>query len=256
MSSSSFRATPNELAHINKLVARYEENRDLIGVMLKQVGDALLASKQLMANVHSTKSRLKDPEHLRDKLLRKLAKQREKGKALGISESNLFRKINDLAGFRILHLHTEQFREIDIALRDVFTEYRYPLIEQPSARTWDDEYREFFKRIGIRTIESPKMYTSVHYIIESNNVSRHTCEIQVRTLAEELWGEVDHSMNYPHESQVKSCREQIKVLARMTSSCSRLVDSIFSSSKAFEENSRRKKKGGANRRPSKRTRRL
>jgi len=73
------------------------------------------------------------------------------------------------------------------------------------------------------------MYTSVHYVVESNSSTRATCEIQVRTLAEELWGEVDHTMNYPHESSVLSCREQIKVLARVTSSCSRLVDSIFRS---------------------------
>jgi ppGpp synthetase/RelA/SpoT-type nucleotidyltranferase len=45
---------------------------------------------------------------------------------------------------------------------------------------------------------------------------------------EEVWGEVDHSINYPEKSDSHSCREQIKALARATSSCSRLVDSIFS----------------------------
>ena len=30
------------------------------------------------------------------------------------------------------------------------------------------------------------MYTSVHYVVESNSNTRATCEIQVRTLAEEL----------------------------------------------------------------------
>ena len=71
------------------------------------------------------------------------------------------------------------------------------------------------------------MYTSIHYVLGSNSVTRTTCEIQVRTLAEELWGEVDHAMNYPKESNIQTCREQIKVLARVTSSCSRLVDSIY-----------------------------
>jgi putative GTP pyrophosphokinase len=49
----------------------------------------------------------------------------------------------------------------------------------------------------------------------------------VRTLAEELWGEVDHTVNYPEPSEVLACREQIKLLARLTSTCTRLVDSIF-----------------------------
>ena len=34
-------------------------------------------------------------------------------------------------------------------------------------------------------------------------------------------------INYPKKSDSVSCREQIKTLARVTSSCSRLVDSIF-----------------------------
>lgn len=46
---------------------------------------------------------------------------------------------------------------------------------------------------------------------------------------EEVWGEVDHSINYPHKTESLPCREQIKALARATSSCSRLVDSIFTS---------------------------
>ena len=80
---------------------------------------------------------------------------------------------------------------------------------------------------GINTRKSPSMYTSVHYVIGSASRTTMTAEIQVRTLMEEVWGEVDHSMNYPHPSDSLACREQLKVLARVTSSASRLVDSIF-----------------------------
>ena len=56
-----------------------------------------------------------------------------------------------------------------------------------------------------------------------------TAEIQVRTLMEEVWGEVDHTINYPNPIDSLACSEQLKVLARVTSSASRLVDSIFAS---------------------------
>jgi ppGpp synthetase/RelA/SpoT-type nucleotidyltranferase len=214
---------------VETLVAHYVENRPFIEVMLKQLSDAILGSPKLMAHVHSTKWRLKDPGHLEDKLLRNVMDVKEKGKPFTISKRNLLYRINDLAGFRILHLHTHQIIAIDRELRAVFNEYRFPLFEQPTARTWDDENREFFRRIGIRPMKSPKLYTSVHYVVASNSSTKSTCEIQVRTLAEELWGEVDHTLNYPHEHPKLSCREQIKVLARVTSSCSRLVDSIFRS---------------------------
>ena len=218
-----------ERRYIKTLVAHYAKNRSFIETMLKQIADAILGSHNLMAHVHSTKWRLKDSRHLEGKLLRKLVEAKKKRKRFTISEKNLFYRINDLAGFRILHLHTQQIIPIDRELRAVFKEYRFPLFEKPKARTWDDESREFFRRAGIRPIKSPKMYTSVHYVVESNSSTKATCEIQVRTLAEELWGEVDHTMNYPHESSILACREQIKVLARGTSRCSRLVDSIFRS---------------------------
>jgi len=217
---------------IKSLVAHYVKNRSFVEVMLKQLSDAILGSPALMAHVHSTKGRLKDPTHLEDKLLRKLAEAKGKKRPFTISEKNLLYRITDLAGFRILHLHTEQIISIDRELRAVFKEYRFPLMEKPKARTWDDENRALFRRAGIRTIKSPKLYTSVHYVVQSNSSTKATCEIQVRTLAEELWGEVDHTLNYPHESLILSCREQIKVLARVTSSCSRLVDSIFRSAEA------------------------
>jgi ppGpp synthetase/RelA/SpoT-type nucleotidyltranferase len=221
--------TKGEQLLIKNLVAHYVKNRSFFEVMLKQLSDAILGSPKLMAHVHSTKARLKEPERLEDKLLRKLTDAKVKKRPFTISEKNLLYKINDLAGFRILHLHTEQIISINRELLGVFGEYRFPLLEKPKARTWDDESRDFFRRCGIEPIKSPTMYTSVHYIVESNSSTRATCEIQVRTLAEELWGEVDHTINYPHESPILSCREQIKVLARVTSSCSRLVDSIFRS---------------------------
>ena len=82
-------------------------------------------------------------------------------------------------------------------------------------------------RMGIQTKKSPSLYTSVHYVIAPNLRTPLTCEIQVRTLADELWGEVDHTIKYPHPSESLACSEQIKVLARVTSSCTRLVDAIF-----------------------------
>jgi ppGpp synthetase/RelA/SpoT-type nucleotidyltranferase len=141
--------------------------------------------------------------------------------------SHLFERVNDLVGLRLLHLHTTQSSEIDKVIRNALAEFRFEVIEGPQAKTWDDEYREYFASLGVVTQGSARMYTSVHYVIEGNMRTTRTAEIQVRTLAEELWGEVDHTLNYPQPSQNLACREQIKVLARVTSSCTRLVDAIF-----------------------------
>jgi putative GTP pyrophosphokinase len=61
------------------------------------------------------------------------------------------------------------------------------------------------------------------------------CEIQVRTLFEEIWGEVDHALNYPNVSDNLACREQLRVLAKLVGAGSRLVDSIFRTSRESGE---------------------
>lgn len=214
---------------IELLVQHFAENRSVFDGVLEQLISALKGDEALGKVVHSLKWRVKDVEHLRDKLERKLLEAKSKGKKFAITPKNLFTKVNDLAGCRILHLHTKQFQKIHTCLKSIFEEYRYELIEDPIAKTWDDESREYFSQIGTKSEKSPSLYTSVHYVIAPNRSTGLTCEIQVRTLAEELWGEVDHTINYPHKSMSLACREQIKVLARVTSSCTRLVDAIFSS---------------------------
>jgi ppGpp synthetase/RelA/SpoT-type nucleotidyltranferase len=214
---------------IKKLVEHFTANRSMFESILDQLIPALTKDAALAQVIHSFSWRVKDADHLRDKLQRKMSKAREENRDFDITVDNLFEKINDLAGCRVLHLHTRHFERIHQCLTNIFSEFKYDLIEGPIAKTWDDESRLLFKQMGIATEDSPSLYTSVHYVIAPNRKTRTTCEIQVRTLAEELWGAVDHTVNYPHESESLPCREQIKVLARVTSSCTRLVDAIFSS---------------------------
>ena len=44
---------------------------------------------------------------------------------------------------------------------------------------------------------------------------------------EEVWGEIDHTFNYPEPSKNKVVQEQLKVLARVVGAGTRLSDSIF-----------------------------
>ena len=211
---------------IDNLVALFERD---IGVYVGLAGNlrTLAETPPLNKLYHSLRWRVKDPSHLRDKLQRKVRESKKNGTKFDIAPDNLFERINDLAGIRLLHLHTSEFPEINAALCELLEENRYSILEGPEAKTWDEEYRSYFGSIGVKAVVSERMYTSVHYVVASNTRTKRTAEIQVRTLAEELWGEVDHSINYPHVSKKLACREQIKVLARVTSSCTRLVDAIF-----------------------------
>lgn len=173
--------------------------------------------------LHSIKSRPKDPEHLRDKLFRK------RSEGVEVTKDTLFTNITDLNGVRVLHLYQQQFLKIhEEIMKKIDTLGDWKLVEPPQAYTWEPESQEFFNGLGIDTKIKDSYYTSVHYVVKPNNEKSFvTCEIQVRTLFEEIWGEIDHTFNYPHETDSLACKEQIRVLAKLVSTGTRLADSIF-----------------------------
>lgn len=211
---------------IEPLLQRFDEKQHNLSLFHDAVQKAISSSAKLQPLIHSMRARIKDRDHLQDKLLRKLREQTEK--PFDITVDNLHVRINDLAGIRILHLHTAQAKEIDQHLTDLLKSCGYKFHEGPVARTWDIEYEKTFKDMGFKTKRSENLYTSVHYVISDQVPGlKMTCELQVRTLTEETWGEVDHQLNYPHKTDSVACLQQIRALARSTSAAGRLVDAIF-----------------------------
>lgn len=182
--------------------------------------------------IHSIKSRLKNPQHLKDKIKRKIAG----GEVLECS--NLFDKINDLIGIRILHLYQDQFPIIHNEIVKYINEGDWIFVEQPKAYTWDPESIIMYQGLGIIHEIRETYYTSVHYVIKPNNSNPAPvcCEIQVRTLFEEIWGEIDHTINYPHPTDNLACKEQLRVLSKLVSTGTRLGDSIFRTFQESEAN--------------------
>lgn len=235
--------TKPERKAIDEMVAEYRTRLVNLETFQGQLQALLMNPRNLLAPyVHSFKWRLKEPAHLRDKLRRKILFAKKAGKPFDINRANMFDRVNDLVGMRILHLYTRQISAIDKAIKALLDEGGLHIIEGPFARTWDTETKSFFDEVGIETRESgPSMYTSVHYIVDSNSKTRYTAELQVRTLAEELWGEVTHVIDYPTPCPSPACREQIRVLARVASSCTRVVDAIFHTYENFTATRKRRR---------------
>lgn len=61
--------------------------------------------------VHSVKSRIKNLEHLREKIQRKSSTEDP------ITPENIFDRITDIAGVRVLHLCQSQFTQIHSAIK-------------------------------------------------------------------------------------------------------------------------------------------
>lgn len=224
---SKLHLTSAEKKVVDGLVKLFEEKRYTFETLVKNLANLMQDSPRLSQHIHSIKYRVKAPSHLKEKLTRKLLEAKKQNKKFLITPDNLFLQLTDLAGLRILHLHTSQMKAIDFELKAILDEQRYKIVEGPIANTWDHEYRKFFDGLGFKTVARDSLYTSIHYIVEPGQKTALRCEIQVRTLMEEVWGEVSHSVNYPHSADNIACEEQLKVLARVTTSGTRLVDSIF-----------------------------
>ncbi|WP_437656520.1 (p)ppGpp synthetase [Sorangium sp. So ce1182] len=215
------------LDEIGKAIDAYRRRTHEFEAFKRSVQDYFTLEPELndgsVPIIHSMKSRLKDVDHLRDKLTRK------DNTGDSITADDIFERITDLAGVRILHLHQGQFQPIHDAIMRRVAGRDWVLAEDPVAYSWDPEARQFYEKLGLKVRIKESFYTSIHYVVRPRLDSHLACEIQVRTLFEEIWGEIDHAINYPHPTNSSICRDQIRVLARLVSTGTRLADSIFSS---------------------------
>jgi putative GTP pyrophosphokinase len=210
---------------VNKIVATYEDEKHYFERFMNGVVDTFKLEPKLNEYgnpiIYTIKSRLKDPDHLRDKIARKWDDENP------LTPDNVFERITDLAGVRVLHLYQDQFKILHEHIQKQVDSGDWFLKENPVAYSWDPESTSYFQELGLDPKIKDSYYTSIHYVIMPKADSNICCEIQVRTLFEEIWGEIDHTINYPHPTESISCKEQLRVLSKLVSTGTRLADSIF-----------------------------
>lgn len=163
---------------------------------LRACAELIARVMQTFTGVHSVRWRIKDTEHLLEKIVRK--RSEKSPKYLEISPENYFAIITDLIGVRALHLFKDNCEDIDKAIRE-----SWPLAETPIVytRKGDDAPQNRFAEEQFTHQEHPKGYRSIHYIISTQPQHRKVfAEVQVRTIFEEGWSEIDHRVRYPNFS--------------------------------------------------------
>ena len=208
-------------------IIAYDEHLPMITTHMKNIVSFFEQERTLneghLPIIYAIKSRTKNKQHLKDKIERKCREKR-----IIIDAENLLDEVTDLAGIRVLHMHQNQFGKIHEFIMNLVDRGDLRLKEKPIAYTWDPESKGYFEGFDLELKVKPSYYTSIHYLLLPANKSNNVCcEVQVRTLFEEIWGEIDHSLNYPHPTDNLACKEQLRVLAKLVSTGTRLADSIF-----------------------------
>lgn len=206
-------------------VTEYVKHKHVFQRFLNAVVDSFKLEPNLNSYakpiIHSIKHRLKDETHLQKKL------ERKSDQIDPILAENVFERVTDLAGVRVLHLYQDQLPIIHEFIMGMVSSGDWSLNENPIAYSWDPESQKFFESLNLEVKIKESYYTSIHYVVRPANDDRVKCEIQVRTLFEEIWGEIDHTINYPEQSPSRATKEQLRVLSKLVSTGSRLADSIF-----------------------------
>lgn len=164
---------------INSVVKFYKDNQHRL-IQFQASVEAFFSKHPKLTQkpfpiIHSIKTRLKDPDHLKDKIQRKLSD------GVQISNDNLFGKITDLIGIRVLHLYQDQFPIIHTEILKYIEQGDWTFVEEPKAMTWDPESKKMYDDLKITTEIRSTFYTSVHYLIKPNNNNPNPicCEIWI-----------------------------------------------------------------------------
>lgn len=216
---------------VNKFVKYEKILEDFTNTYLKPLsrGNSTENKNKEEVKVHSIRSRVKNAEHLLEKIIRK--KQRNETKYRKLDNVNYEKFITDIIGIRCLILFKEDWKGIHEYITSNFEnnpkyyirdsvqdfdedEKHYYIAEEPKVHIRDGDSRKIYEDIlSPDHIIDGRDYRSVHYIIKYKGIY---LEIQVRTLFEEGWGEIDHTIVYPYYKKDPVLEEYTQLLNRLS----------------------------------------
>lgn len=160
--------------------------------------------------IHSILSRIKRPEQVVDKILR-----RPDTFPAGLAAESLAR-MHDTLGFRVVVYFLSHLPLIDRELRDCGA-FDLSASDPPVAYLSADQVRV----LGLDHLEQREKesgYSSVHYTVRLRRPPAPWFELQVQTLAQETWSAIEHHLGYkPGKCISLAAQAQFKILSKYIS---------------------------------------
>lgn len=206
----------------------YKKSIDIYDARITYVANVLREHPK----VHSVKTRVKDPKRLLQKMVRKTIDRRKKyGVGFNFNIDNYKDEITDIMGLRVIHIFKDDWEDIHN-----FITKKWNVIEIVANVREGDNVKTFEeKSIPVRSRVSG--YRSVHYLIKygaEHDLS--TIEIQVRTIFEEGYGEIDHQLRYSHDDDIPEVLAQnLMLLNRIVGSSDEMASLINMLNQSFSD---------------------
>jgi ppGpp synthetase/RelA/SpoT-type nucleotidyltranferase len=200
-----------------------------------EIEGAYLSNRlQFFKNINSVRWRTKDPIHLLTKIVRKrkeaIEQEKISSKYLSINANNYKEIITDLLGLRAIYLFKFQWELVDnyicnnfkISPDEKITIYHAP--EDDLTFYYEDGHEKKVGEINLKysRVKRDSKYRSTHYIAETNFPHNFKLEIQIRSILDEAWGEIDHYIRYPNHQDDEELKRQMTVLNGAINGCEEL----------------------------------
>ena len=179
--------------------------------------------------IHSVKSRIKDPDRLIEKIIRKIEDRKLKyGEDFQFTLDNYKNEINDLIGIRVIHIFKDQWQDIHEFITETWK------VIEVTANVREGDNTKKFEELDIEVRSRISGYRSVHYLVEFYPTNEKViAEIQVRTIFEEGYGEIDHRLRYSHVEIPEILKSNLLLFNRIAGSADEMASLINDLSKEW-----------------------
>ena len=226
LTESDFLNSKLEWEDLLKIGITHAENYNL----LKETAVMLSSVLQQVDEVHSVRWRVKDPEHLMAKIIRKLNDNNQK--YVGICAENYTSVVTDLIGIRVLHLFKKDWQPIHEFIKSMCKLSEKPVVY---IRKGDDLESEEYNDEDCEVKIHNAGYRSAHYITTTRPMKDDIfTEIQVRTIFEEGWSEIDHRVRYPNFSDNELLNYFLMIFNRFSGSADEMGSFVLSLRETIE----------------------
>ncbi len=183
--------------------------------------------------VRTTFTRIKRPEQVVDKIYRKPKKYP------GGLCADSFRLMHDTIGVRVLVYFLSHLPLIDRELRSSEV-LEVSTLEPPMAYMSADQTR-VLSLDHLDQVEKESGYCSIHYVLRLKDsaipaAERPWFEVQVLTLAQELWSAMEHHLGYkPGKRTNIAARRQFRILSKMLTAIDEHFNLLYEDLNRYQE---------------------
>lgn len=173
-----------------------------------------------LPQVHSVRYRLKNVEHLIEKIIRKAVEDADTEYNV---ESYLV-EITDIIGIRALYVFKSDYLPLHNA---IIKKYKKNFCEKPQVKLREGDDKKIYAGLKNVEFQIDSMYRSIHYTIRAAEDGVIVpVEIQTRSIFEEGWSEINHKLLYKKNSlsldEEMLLRQASSILSSLAGDCDTL----------------------------------